>query len=247
MRHSPTLVKAFAESLPKSYGASFDWAAIAEHAAVAARRAPGHAGVGTCYAPRLPGSALCVIADDKPGLLAAISAALVNERLDVIGAEAYTRRAEAGIREAVDIFWVQRLDVGDPRRPLSPEDLRHLETTLDDLILEHYSPKSVRIPTVVPKARAAATETVVRFIEDSGGLLTTLEVETDDRTGMLLVLSRTLFEQNVQIVASQVRTEGGRVRDRFDVTELDDRPITPDRRFTLQVAILSAVQETFGH
>jgi len=247
LRQNPTLVKAFAESLPKTYSSSFDWAAIAEHATIALRRQPGHAGVGTCFVPRLPGTALCVIADDRPGLLAAISAALVNERLDVIGAEAYTRATYDHRREAVDIFWVQRLDVSDPRRPLSPEDLRHLETTLDDLILEHYSPRAVHIPTQPPPARSVATETVVRFIEDKGGLLTTLEVETDDRTGMLLVLSRTLFEQNVQIVSSQVRTEAGRVRDRFDVTELDDSPIKPERRFVLQVAILSSVQEAFGH
>jgi UTP:GlnB (protein PII) uridylyltransferase len=193
----------------------------------------------------LPGTTLCVVADDRPGLLATISAALVNERLDVTGAEAYTRKTANGHREAVDIFWVQRLDVDDPRRPLSVDDLRHLETTLDSL-LEGGGTTSVRFPTQPPQARPAARETVVRFIENRGGVLTTLEVETDDRTGMLLVLSRALYEQSVQIVSSQVRTEAGRVRDRFEVTELDDVPIKPERRLVLQVAILNAVQEAFG-
>ena len=124
--------------------------------------------------------------------------------------------------------------------------MRHLEATLDALILEQHQPVNVHIPTIPPPARTGARETRVRFLEDREGMLNMLEVETDDRTGMLLVLSRTLFEQNVQIVSSQVRTEAGRVRDRFEVTELDDSPISPNRRLSLQVAILSAVQQTFG-
>jgi [protein-PII] uridylyltransferase len=246
LQSNPSQAKAFAESLPKAYSSAFDWPAIGEHSTISARRNPGHAAIGTCHAPRLPGTALCVIADDRPGLLATISAAFVSERLDVIGAEAYTRKPSHGKREAVDIFWVQRLDVPDSRRPLNAEELRHLETTLDALILEQHRPVDVHIPTIPPPARTGARETRVRFLEDREGLLNMLEVETDDRTGMLLVLSRTLFEQNVQIVSSQVRTEAGRVRDRFEVTELDDSAISPNRRLSLQVAILSAVQQTFG-
>jgi [protein-PII] uridylyltransferase len=247
LQKNPAYTKAFAESLPKAYAKSFDWAAIAEHGDVAARRKPGHVGIGSCYAPRLPGTALCVVADDRPGLLATISAAFVSERLDVIGAEAYTRKTTDGRREAVDIFWVQRLTEGDPRRPLTVDELRHLEATLDACILDNLSPKNVRLPTLPPPSRVGATETVVRFIEDREGMLGTLEVETDDRAGMLLVLSRALFDQQVQIVSSQVRTEAGRVRDRFEVTELDDQPIRPDRRLLLQVAVMSAVQAAFEH
>ena len=80
MRHNPTLVKAFADSLPKAYGSSFDWTAIAEHATVAARRMPGHAGVGTCFVPRLPGSALCVVAV-RTAEVKAVPDALVGNRL----------------------------------------------------------------------------------------------------------------------------------------------------------------------
>lgn len=245
MRHNPAQVKAFAESLPSSYRAGFDWAAIAEHAAISQRRRTGQPGVGTCFAPRLPGHALCVIADDRPGLLATISAALMGERLDVIAAEAYTRRISDVHREAVDIFWVRPLDRPDPERPLTPERLTHLEATLGQLLAEHYNPASTRIPTQ-PPPRGDLVETIVRFIENRGGMLSTLEVETNDRVGLLLVLASALYEQKVQIVSSSVRTESGRVKDRFDITELDDSPIQPDRRLLVQVAVLTAVQQTFG-
>lgn len=246
MRHNPAQAKAFAETLPASYRSGFDWAAVAEQAALSHRRRPGQPAVGTCYAARFPGTALCVIADDRPGLLATISAALISERLDVIAAEAYTRRITDQQREAVDIFWVHRVDVSDPDRPLSEELLTHLESTLSRLLAEHYDPKDTRIPTQPPPARGAFSETIVRFIEDKSGTLTTLEVETSDRTGLLLVLARALHEQRVQIVSSTVRTEKGRVKDRFEVTELDDSPIAPERRLLVQMAVLDAVQGTFG-
>jgi [protein-PII] uridylyltransferase len=246
MRHSPAHAKTFAESLPPSYRAGFDWAAIAEHAALSQRRRPGHPAVGTCFAARLPGHTLCVVADDRPGLLATISAALISERLDVNAAEAYTRRVSDSQREAIDIFWVHQVDVADPERPLSDGLVTHLESTLDQLLDEHYDPKDARIPTQPPPARGESCEAIVRFIEDKSGTLTTLEVETNDRTGMLLVLSRALYAQQVQIVSSTVRTEKGRVRDRFLVTELDDTPIRPERRLLVQMAVLEAIQQTFG-
>ena len=45
-----------------------------------------------------------MVADDRPGLLATISAALVLCGLDVIEAEAYTRRVEGEHDEAIDVF-----------------------------------------------------------------------------------------------------------------------------------------------
>jgi [protein-PII] uridylyltransferase len=246
MRHNPAQVKVFAESLPNSYKAGFDWAAIAEQAALSQRRQPGHPAVGICFAARFPGHALCVIADDRPGLLATISASLISERLDVIAAEAYTRRVSDTSREAVDIFWVRSVDIGDRERALSNERLTHLESTLDRLLNEHYDPKDARIPTQPPPSRTDASETIVRFIEDKNGTLTTLEVETSDRTGMLLVLSRSLHQQHVQIVSSTVRTEKSRVKDRFELTELDDSPIGPQRRLLVQMAVLEAIQQSFG-
>lgn len=246
MRHNPSATKTFAESLPTGYRSSFDWAAISEHASISQRRSPGHPAVGTFHASRLPGHALCIVADDRPGLLATISVALVGERLDVIAAEAYTRRLPNGGREAVDIFWVKQLTSPDEARPLSPELLGQLEASLDRLLTEHYEPGTARIPTQRPQANATIVETTVRFIEDRQGTLSTLEVEATDRTGLLLVLTRALYEQKVQIVSSSIRTEGGQVRDRFEITELDESPIRPERRLLVQVAVLDAVQRSFG-
>jgi UTP:GlnB (protein PII) uridylyltransferase len=69
-----------------------------------------------------------------------------------------------------------------------------------------------------------------------------LEVETTDRSGLLLSLSQALFEQNVTIDASEVKTLEGKVRDRFHIVEISGAPITPERRLEIQVAVIGALE-----
>jgi hypothetical protein len=85
-------------------------------------------------------------------------------------------------------------------------------------------------------------DALVRFLDDSDGGLLTLEVETTDRSGLLMALSKALFEQRVQIVRSEVRTVSGRVFDRFTVVEFDGSGISPARRLDIQVAVLHAIE-----
>jgi [protein-PII] uridylyltransferase len=245
VRPSPLQLQHFAESLPDSYRASFSWPTIREHVALSAARTPGAPAVGLCSAARLPGTALAVIADDRPGLLATISAAFVRERLDVIGAEAYTRVLPNHGREALDVFWVQRLGADDPRRPLSTGDIAKLEQTLAGMLADQLEPLN-RASSIPPAKTNGVIEANVRFVEGKDGQLSWLEVETDDRAGLLLTLSRALFEQKVQIVSSHVRTNAGRVSDKFAITELNDDPIGKERRLKIQVAVLAAIQKVMG-
>jgi UTP:GlnB (protein PII) uridylyltransferase len=172
--------------------------------------------------------------------LATISAALVLCNLDVIEAEAYTRRVAGQHDEAVDIFWVRHESGGEPRLALSHEETRQLCQTLIGLIEGKLDRRRVD-PSARSAVTPAAKETVVRFIEGEDGTFATLEVETFDRSGLLLSLSQALFSQRVQIVGSQVKTRGGRVFDRFHIVEFDNKPISPTRRLEIQVAILSAI------
>jgi UTP:GlnB (protein PII) uridylyltransferase len=236
---SEDFLRSFAASLPASYRGNFEASAIAAHARVARERESAPANIGSFFSNRVPGAAICVVADDRPGLLATISAALVLCGLDVIEAEAYTRRVAGKHDEAVDIFWVRHEDASDDRRLLSHEEILQLCQTLIGLIegkLERKRPDAGRT-AITP----AAKETVVRFIEGEDGTFATLEVETFDRSGLLLSLSQALFSQRVQIVGSQVKTRGGRVFDRFHIVEFDNKPISPARRLEIQVAILSAI------
>lgn len=233
-------MRSFAASLPESYRANFDASAIAAHARVARERESAPANIGAFFSNRVPGAAICVVADDRPGLLATISAALVLCGLDVIEAEAYTRRIPRKHDEAIDIFWVRHEDTTDARTRLEHDEIVQLCQTLIGLLegrLERKKADSSGRSSSTP----AAKETVVRFIEGEDGTFATLEVETFDRSGLLLALSQALFAQRVQIIGSQVKTRGGRVYDRFHIVEFDNKPISSARRLDIQVAILSAI------
>jgi [protein-PII] uridylyltransferase len=233
----------FASSLPESYRKNFDGRAMAAHFAIAEARGDELVSVGSFPSSR-PGTALCVVAEDRPGLLATISASLVLARLDVIEAEAYTRRRPDFIDEAVDIFWV-RHDPPDLRKEsIGPEHVAQLKSTLIGLLAGKLDRSRIGEPRPTPTP--SAVETVVRFIEGSDGSFATLEVETGDRSGLLLALSQALFNQRVQIVASQVKTTGTRVFDRFSIVEFDGSPIGAARRLEIQVAVLSAIDPIVG-
>ncbi len=233
----------FSRSLPESYRKNFDARAMAAHFSIAEGRGADLVAVGTFPSTR-PGTALCVVAEDRPGLLATISAALVLARLDVIEAEAYTRRRAGKQDEALDIFWVRHDPPELRAEEVGPEYIEQLKSTLAGLLEGRLD--RTRVDSARRLATPSAVETVVRFIEGSDGSFATLEVETGDRSGLLLALSQALFAQRVQIVGSQVKTTGTRVFDRFSIVEFDGSPISAARRLEIQVAVLSAVDPVVG-
>lgn len=225
----------FPSSLPAEYRERFGPAQVALHAHTSRSRngAPIAAALFPWSDQRL--SALCVIADDRPGLLSLVSAALTQSGFDVDAAEAYTR-SDSG--EAVDIFWLR-----SPSGSISAEKVRSFVALAGEMLLGR---SGATIPPPAPGVVSAASHgsgrgTTVRFHEDKSGALTVLELETDDRSGLLWAITRALYCQKVQIVGSKIRTEGGRVFDRFTLVELDGSPIRSARRLTIQVEILSAI------
>jgi UTP:GlnB (protein PII) uridylyltransferase len=237
---SPDPVSAFKQSLPTNYGERYTAEQIAVHAQIALQR--GHApvlvgGFSDISKPRL---GLCVVAKDQPGLLATITSGLSRSGYEITDAEAYTRTTESGDPEAVDIFWVLRKQARPdlPERELSEAEVENLQRQLQVLMLQ-----GVPLPPESGLPRSGPTsETRVRFLESADGLFSTLEVETDDQSGLLQTLASALFASGVQINSSQVRTDGQRVFDRFHILELDGSPISPARRLQIQVAVLGAIQ-----
>src|ERR1041385_2683865 len=237
---SPEFTAAFVDSLPRDYAKKFDTDVITAHASVAAARGDAVANAG------LFGRAdngLCIVAEDRPGLLALISASLFLCRLDVAAAEVYTRNVAGHGREAVDLFTVRKLDA--PMGSLVQADAARVRDTLTRFLRGEGDPKSEVDKLVSAQSTAEGargTETTVRFLADDAGGLSTLEVETVDRSGLLFSLASALFAQRVQIVESNVSTVNGKVLDRFRLFEFDGSPISSARRLEIQVAVLNAME-----
>src|SRR5256885_2510875 len=117
-------IAAFAASMPASYRRAFDPVEVASHAAIVSRRGAKATHVEAW--DELPGRvvAVCIVADDRPGLLARISAALVAHEVAVVRAHGYTRAPRGAAKQAVDFLWLRRVKNGEPatlhhRRPAS--------------------------------------------------------------------------------------------------------------------------------
>lgn len=237
---SVELLQRFSHSLPSKYRTRVDAATTVEHARVAAGRGDQPVNVGrfTSYRPGTTG--LCVVGEDRPGLLATIGAALVLHGLEISDAEAYTRKLEGGPDEALDIFWVRR--DSDDTSELTDEEIEALCGTMSGLVSGTIDLEQARERTRHAPAPAQGA-TVVRFLEDEDGAFATLEVEASDRPGLLLRLAHALYGQQLQIVGSELRTRDGKALDRFSLVERDGSPVSPERRLHVQVAVLTAVEE----
>lgn len=221
-------VSAFVATMPTEYRTAFSERAHAEHAAIAATRGDRAAIVARWSGDRDGATAVCVVADDAPGLFARIGEALVAHDIDVVSAHAFCRARADGRVEAVDLLWLRR----EP--PLLPRDLSAIGAMIDGLA---RGAAGVRPKRSARRDEGGATR--VRFEQVDGATIVT--VEAVDRPGILLAMSRTIFLLRLQIVGLHAKSERGRAVDRFRLAELDGGQVSPARLLELQSAILEAV------
>lgn len=229
----------FVDSMPQSYRDRHDARAMTDHARLAARRrGRAVAGAFRCSQPGLP---LCVVATDRPGLLSTISAALVLSRLDVLAAEAWGRTTAAGDSEAVDLFWVR--DATEPDQSVwgGPEQIARFHSLLV-VMLDGTFDRASLARSFRRGTRAGLGDTRVRFVLTAEGTLSGIDVETQDRPGLLFALTSALFAQRLEITRSEVRTVGNRVFDRFYFRELDGAPVDAERESGIEREVLSALR-----
>jgi [protein-PII] uridylyltransferase len=240
--------------MPSRYGLLFDPRTIRRHAAIAYGRGkrPAHAEVWR----GLPdgSAALCVVADDRPGLLSAIAAALVLHRLDVITALVFSRTvaptsnsrdatpASGAACEAVDLVWVRRASPTD-REPIDADEATSIGEVLSAILSGSISVEQIAAQT--PSGPPPDTESVrVRFEEPDDAGASVLVVEAPDRPGVLLTIAVELFQHGAQIVHSLVRTgERGERRafNRFELTEFSGAPLSAERREQIRAAVFAAL------
>lgn len=232
----------FHTTMPERYRSAFDSTDAREHAAIVARRGGAVAHVEIWKRLARGVAVLCIVADDRPGLLSLISAALVACEMDVVSAQIYTRIVpQSGKAEAVDLIWVQR--TSNVVRPVLPPDAVQIADMLHELITGRATLESMARRRARPSMRpTAGSSTRVTFDANADEELSVLTVETSDRPGLLLAISQALFRAQVQIIASDAATLKGQVVDRFTIVELDGQPIRAERRGVVQMAVLSAIE-----
>jgi [protein-PII] uridylyltransferase len=240
-------VAAFVASMPLAYPNAFSPEEIRVHEAIVRRRGeqPTHIEIWKQISEQVVG--ICVVANDKPGLLSCISAALVGARIDVVAADAYCRKRDDGTVEAVDFLWIRRLSSQNGVvPPIRARDIVSVANAIEQAAGEPatISGASERVPSAPeleePSAPASAR---IRFDTDPKDGTTVLTVEAVDRPGLLLAVTQALFRAGLQIIGLRATTERGAAVDRFHIAEVDGAALKPDRLLTLQTAILGAIDE----
>jgi [protein-PII] uridylyltransferase len=229
----------FMTSMPSRYRVLFDPRAIQRHAAVAYRRA-GRPAFAELWRSLPDGSAaMCVVADDRPGLLSAIAAALISHRLDVITALVFSRVTASGDCEAVDLIWVRRARPED-NAAIDGDEAISVGEVLNAILSGAISVEEIaaRTPSIPPNKDARVE---VRFLDADEGGLAALFVEAPDRPGMLLTITLELFQQGAQIVRSLVRTSDGRAYNQFELAEFSGAALSPERREQVRAAVYGAL------
>lgn len=184
---------------------------------------------------------LAFIADDRPGLLAMITATLAAARFKVISAQVYSWIDSFGRPRALDLFWVRGSTVD-----AVVNGLARLERDFGRLLSQELTPAALVTgggrtahwsdrPTpgvqseVVVDNRCATSDTVI-------------EVTTRDRLGLLFWLSNAIQSLGLQISLAKINTEGTQVADVFYVTDANGAKVTdPVRIEAIKQRLLSTV------
>ncbi|HVJ15200.1 MAG TPA: hypothetical protein VM686_07160 [Polyangiaceae bacterium] len=230
----------FLRAMPPAYQRQFDAADILDHASLVAARgdAPAHAAFWRSFPD---GRVLCVVCDDRPGLLSLISDALAAHALDVTGAQIYLRKRPGRAAEMVGLFWVRRDPRSELSRVIDADEARSVAHVLAELIAEQLRADEPAGGTQVALLR----QQPIRVYFDTKALRAgeaVLVVTAPDCRGLMLAITRSLYKKRAEIVASEVRTEEGVAHDRFTICGALGSRLEPDSLADVQQEVLSAVR-----
>ncbi|HET7538536.1 MAG TPA: hypothetical protein VFK05_01645 [Polyangiaceae bacterium] len=229
-------MNSFLATMPAAYERLYRAGEVAEHAAIVARRGDRlvHAELWQSGA----GPLLCVVAEDRPGLLALVTDALLDQGLSIQSARAFCREVGKERVEAVDFLELRaKGGAGELAAQLDSEGLRAFAHSLSELIADDMARTS---SSRAPQADSAPTRVYFERQSLSEGTYL-LVVDAPDSDGLLHAISSALHEKGLRIIACEIRTVEGRARDRFEVEPSSPRTLNDAALCDAQLAVLAAL------
>jgi UTP:GlnB (protein PII) uridylyltransferase len=229
----------FIASMPPAYAQAFESADAAEHARIAADRGSAVAQVVVWRMLPQGVAILCVVADDRPGLVALVSAAFLAHALDVRSAQIYCRSTTDGTVEAVDFFWLRNVSSG---APLEASRLEACARTIRELLVAEADG-----PLVPDPAAMADTGARVSYAPDpTSSERFEVSLEARDFPGLLHTVARLLHQHGLEVVRCEIRTEEGIARDRFWVTSFSgEQPLLQLQTFrSALLGVITAIHKS---
>jgi [protein-PII] uridylyltransferase len=166
---------------------------------------------------------------DRAGLFGKIAGSLSAAGLNILGAQIFTRAD--GI--ALDTFFVNDVRTGN----LAEREQRE---QFSDLLEKVLTGETVDFHKLIARQTASRStysayfgermETQIYFDNEASDERTLIEIETEDRLGLLYTISQTFTELHLDIAAARIVTERGAAIDSFYVSDFDDGKITSPKR-----------------
>ena len=161
---------------------------------------------------------------DRAGLFSKIAGSFSAVGLNILSAQIFTRAD--GI--VLDEFFVNDARTGNLAT-------REQHEKFDELLTEVLTGKGVNLRSLIARQReirpayqayaGERIETQVRFDNEASDARTVIEIETEDRLGLLYAISETFAELLLDISAARIVTERGAAIDNFYVCEIGGQKI----------------------
>ncbi|MCC6873926.1 MAG: [protein-PII] uridylyltransferase [Sandaracinaceae bacterium] len=202
----------FLAEMPDRYLLANPVDAIRTHARVARDRGEALVHVAARPGPSAEVAELIVVTDDRPGLLADVTAVVAAHGLSISAAQIYTREPAQGAAEAFDLFLVRRAASGAEGEPVDERRLARIRADLD-AVLRGQTPaaeilaKRTRAPAWA-RRHSPEVPTEIQASNEASPRFTVLDVFTRDRPALLYTIAHTLHAQGLSIALSKINTEG---------------------------------------
>ena len=178
---------------------------------------------------------------DRAGLFSKIAGSFSAVGLNILGAQIFTRTD--GV--ALDAFFVNDALTGNLAT-------REQHEKFDSLLDRVLTGQEVDLPALIkrhivayPRYQAYIGEripTQIRFDNAASEMRTLIEIETEDRLGLLYTISQTLAELALDISAARIVTERGAAIDSFYVREHDgSKVVSVERQLLIEDRLRSAI------
>jgi [protein-PII] uridylyltransferase len=165
---------------------------------------------------------------DRAGLFCKITGSLAAAGLNILSAQIFSR----GDGIVLDTFFVTDARTG---KLVNREEREAFERTLHGALNG-----DVKLETQIARRKAASTlfqalegeriPTVIRFDNNSSDARTVIELETEDRVGLLFAISHVFGELGLDISLAKIVTEKGAAIDSFYVAEKEGGKVTTRER-----------------
>jgi [protein-PII] uridylyltransferase len=183
---------------------------------------------------------------DRAGLFRKIAGSLSAVGLNILSAQIFTRTD--GI--ALDTLFVIDAKTGS----LAGADQRD---KFEEVLKRALIGEDVDLPALISRQKISRPlyqaytgeriQTEVRFDNEASETRSLIEVETEDRIGLLYTIAETLAELDLDISAAKILTEKGAAIDSFYVRELDGSKVEdPERQKNIERKLRSAIHQLDG-